>query len=65
METCVACSTKTWNMFLINTTDGASTVIQRRVDGSVEFDHTWNKYEQGFGDLESKYFIMCQNLIYG
>lgn len=43
-------------MFLINTTDGGSTVIQRRVDGSVDFDHTWNKYEQGFGDLESKYF---------
>lgn len=43
-------------MFLINTTDGGSTVIQRRVDGSVDFDQTWNKYEQGFGDLESKYF---------
>lgn len=43
-------------MFLINTTDGGTTVIQRRVDGSVDFDQTWNKYEQGFGDLESEYF---------
>ena len=36
-------------------TDGGSTVIQHRVDGSVDFDQTWEKYEFGFGDLESKW----------
>lgn len=45
-----------WYAFLINYIDGGSTVIQRRVDGSVDFDQTWNKYETGFGDLESEYF---------
>lgn len=44
-------------MLVTNSTDEGSTVIQRRVDGSVDFDQTWNKYEQGFGDLESKYFF--------
>lgn len=40
----------------MNSADGGSTVVQRRVDGSVEFDQSWNKYELGFGDLQSKYF---------
>lgn len=43
-------------MCLIISIDGGATVIQRRVDGSVEFHQTWKKYEQGFGDLESEYF---------
>lgn len=33
---------------------GGSTVIQRREEGSVDFDQTWEKYEKGFGDLESE-----------
>ncbi|XP_053178215.1 angiopoietin-related protein 3 [Scomber japonicus] len=37
--------------------DGASTVIQRRVDGSVEFDQTWEDYEKGFGDLENDFWL--------
>lgn len=43
-------------MFLTHYIDGGSTVIQRRVDGSVDFDQTLNKYEKGFGDLESEYY---------
>lgn len=42
------------NIFLINSEGGGSAVIQRRVDGSVEFDQSWNRYELGFGDLQSK-----------
>lgn len=37
--------------------DGGSTVIQRRVDGSVDFDQTWETYEKGFGDLEKDYWL--------
>ena len=39
-------------MYLV--ADGVATVIQRRIDGSVNFDQTWEKYEKGFGNLESK-----------
>ncbi len=34
--------------------DHGATVIQRRRDGSVNFDQTWEKYENGFGDLQGK-----------
>lgn len=45
----------------MHSVDGGSTVVQRRVEGSVEFDQSWNKYELGFGDLQSKYFVnKCQ-----
>lgn len=29
-----------------------ATVIQQRRDGSVNFDQPWEKYENGFGDLQ-------------
>lgn len=31
-----------------------ATVIQRRRDGSVNFDQTWEKYENGFGDFQGE-----------
>ena len=31
-----------------------ATVIQRRKDGSVNFDQTWEKYENGFGDFQGE-----------
>lgn len=36
-------------------TEGAFTVIQRRKDGSVDFDLPWQSYEDGFGDFRSEY----------
>uniref|UniRef100_A0A0E9USY0 Fibrinogen C-terminal domain-containing protein n=1 Tax=Anguilla anguilla TaxID=7936 RepID=A0A0E9USY0_ANGAN len=40
---------KPFNVYCEFTAEGASTVIQRRQDGSVDFDQTWEKYEEGFG----------------
>lgn len=39
------------------TPDGAATVIQRREDGSVDFDQSWEKYEHGFGKLEKEFWL--------
>lgn len=34
--------------------DVGAVVIQRREDGSVDFDQTWEGYEKGFGNLMRK-----------
>ncbi|XP_056246421.1 angiopoietin-related protein 3-like [Seriola aureovittata] len=33
------------------------TVIQRRRDGSVNFDQTWEKYENGFGYFQGEFWL--------
>ncbi|XP_077581388.1 angiopoietin-related protein 3-like [Stigmatopora nigra] len=33
------------------------TVIQQRKDGSVNFDQTWEKYENGFGDFNGEFWL--------
>ncbi|XP_052682458.1 fibrinogen-like protein A [Crassostrea angulata] len=40
------------------------TIIQRRLDGSVNFRRNWREYEDGFGTFDSEYWIGNKNLHY-
>ncbi|XP_026882487.2 angiopoietin-related protein 3 [Electrophorus electricus] len=46
-----------FNVFCDMSSDGVATIIQRRVDGSLDFDQNWDKYELGFGSLEKEFWL--------
>lgn len=51
-----------FNVFCEMSSEGGSTVIQRRVDGSVDFDQMWEKFEKGFGDLEKDFWLGLEKI---
>ncbi|CAC5408521.1 Fibrinogen-like protein 1,Fibrinogen-like protein A,Tenascin,Ryncolin-2,Ryncolin-4,Tenascin-X,Fibrinogen alpha chain,Ryncolin-1,Ficolin-1,Fibrinogen C domain-containing protein 1 [Mytilus coruscus] len=40
-----------------NMMNGGWTVIQRRIDGRVNFNRNWVEYENGFGDLQNEFWL--------
>uniref|UniRef100_A0AAY4CRM7 Fibrinogen C-terminal domain-containing protein n=1 Tax=Denticeps clupeoides TaxID=299321 RepID=A0AAY4CRM7_9TELE len=51
-----------FNVFCEMTSDGGAVVIQRREDGSVDFDQEWDKYEKGFGNLEKEFWLGLEKI---
>ncbi|XP_066272999.1 microfibril-associated glycoprotein 4-like [Branchiostoma lanceolatum] len=46
----------------MDTAGGSWTVIQRRQDGSVPFNRTWEEYKHGFGDKDGEYWLGNENI---
>ncbi|XP_019639072.1 PREDICTED: ficolin-2-like [Branchiostoma belcheri] len=46
----------------MDTAGGGWTVIQRRQDGSVPFNRTWEEYKQGFGNKNGEYWLGNENI---
>ncbi|MEE6494965.1 hypothetical protein FKM82_001912 [Ascaphus truei] len=44
------------------TSDNAWTVVQKRIDGSVDFNQTWENYSEGFGDLAGEFWLGLQKI---
>ncbi|PIK55698.1 fibrinogen-like protein A [Apostichopus japonicus] len=44
--------------------DGGWTVIQRRKDSSINFNRTWDEYENGFGFLSHEFWLGNEKISY-
>ncbi|KAM6920062.1 angiopoietin-related protein 4 [Lycodopsis pacificus] len=51
-----------FQVFCEMTADGGWTVIQRRQDGSVDFDQQWRAYEKGFGSLNGEFWLGLEKI---
>ncbi|XP_078143953.1 angiopoietin-related protein 4 isoform X2 [Centroberyx gerrardi] len=51
-----------FEVFCEMTADGGWTVIQRRQDGSVDFDQLWQAYQKGFGSLNGEFWLGLEKM---
>ena len=41
---------------------GGWTVVQRRLDGSLDFDRNWSDYRNGFGNLDGEFWFGMEKI---
>ncbi|KAM7363115.1 uncharacterized protein ACRADG_000166 [Cochliomyia hominivorax] len=46
----------------VETENGDWILIQKRFDGSIDFNRNWEEYENGFGDIDGEFFIGLKKL---
>ncbi|XP_064602616.1 microfibril-associated glycoprotein 4-like [Liolophura sinensis] len=46
----------------METDGGGWTIVQRRIDGSINFTRNWNEYTFGFGNTNTEYWLGNQHL---
>uniref|UniRef100_A0A3P8VY52 Angiopoietin-like 4 n=1 Tax=Cynoglossus semilaevis TaxID=244447 RepID=A0A3P8VY52_CYNSE len=51
-----------FKVFCEMTADGGWTVVQRRQDGSVDFNQQWQAYEKGFGTLNGEFWLGLEKI---
>ncbi|XP_028939156.1 angiopoietin-related protein 3 [Ornithorhynchus anatinus] len=51
-----------FNVYCEVKSDSSWTVIQRRSDGSQNFNETWESYERGFGSLDGEFWLGLEKI---